>query len=51
MKIKFKCTNSSCCNSNTKEHQLVLPVEVVMDEKNMAVMFCPKCKRKLIRTE
>jgi hypothetical protein len=51
MKIKFKCTNGSCRKSNNKAHQLVLPVELVMDEKNMAVMFCPKCKRELKRTE
>jgi hypothetical protein len=41
MKIKFKCTNGSCRKSNNKAHQLVLPVELVMDEKILPSCFAP----------
>ena len=47
MKLKFKCTNGLCREKNEHEHRLDLPAELVMDEKNIAVMYCPKCKRKL----
>lgn len=51
MKIKFQCTNGFCCENSNKEHLFVLPAEMVMDEKNIAVIFCPKCKRELKRIE
>ncbi len=47
MKIKYECTNDGCREKHEQRHQLDLPAELVMDEKNVADMFCPKCKRKL----
>ncbi|MCP4748113.1 MAG: hypothetical protein GY874_18560 [Desulfobacteraceae bacterium] len=47
MKLRFKCTNHQCCGENKIEQQLDLPLELVMDENNIAVIFCPKCKQKL----
>lgn len=47
MKLTFKCTNGSCCQGNDNEHCINLQIESVMDEKNMAVLFCPKCGRQM----
>jgi hypothetical protein len=47
MKLKFKCTNDSCRLKNAHQYRLDLPSELVMDEKNVAVMYCPKCKSQL----
>lgn len=47
MTIKYKCTNNGCDENKDHGHRLALPAELVMDEKNVAMMFCPKCKRKL----
>lgn len=47
MTIKYQCTNKGCPKKNDHRHRLALPAELVMDEKNVAVMYCPKCKRKL----
>ena len=47
MKLKYKCTNSWCRRKNQGQQKFDLPVEMVMDEKNVATMYCPKCKRQL----
>ena len=47
MKLKYECTNDWCRRKNDHQQQLDLPAELVMDEQNVAEMYCPKCKRKL----
>ena len=47
MKIKFVCTNKRCPKSKENGDRIDLPVELVMDDKNIAVMYCPECKREL----
>ena len=47
MKRKYICTNDLCREKNKRGYRLALPDEVVMDDQNIAVIFCPKCKRKL----
>jgi len=49
MKLKYKCTNSQCRRKSKDQHRLDLPAEMVMDEQNVAVMYCPKCKSKLMQ--
>lgn len=51
MKLKYKCTNGACRKSGEREKRLSIPAEIAMDDKNIAVMFCPKCKRELKRTQ
>lgn len=51
MKVKYKCTNVSCRKKGEHEHRVDLPAEMVMDDRNVADMFCPKCKRKLKRVK
>ena len=51
MEQQYKCTNTSCCEENGKEYELLIPDESIMDEKNVAVMYCPQCQCELTRTE
>lgn len=51
MKVEFKCTSDACCKKNQKTPQLVLPAEMVMDDRNIAVIYCPKCKCQLERSK
>lgn len=47
MKTKFYCTNPQCCGEDKEGFIMVLPMESIMDEKNVAQMFCPRCKEPL----
>lgn len=51
MKVEFICTSETCAKKGQKTHQVVLPAEMVMDDRNIAAIFCPKCKRKLERSK
>lgn len=43
MTLTYKCTNDSCCKKSEGEKCLILKIESVMDEKNIADIFCPRC--------
>ena len=47
MKMEYKCTSRVCRNEDGKGKRLVLPAEMVMDDRNIAVMYCPVCKKAL----
>lgn len=47
MDIKYYCRNKKCDNLQKKPYILKLDKELVMDEKNIAQMFCPHCKTEL----
>ena len=49
MKEKFRCTNEACA----KDHPdgVTLEQESIMDEQNLAQMFCPRCKSRLVRDQ
>jgi hypothetical protein len=51
MKERFCCTNPDCAKEDKTGIVMTLDYEVIMDEKNMAQMFCPKCKSRLTRLE
>ncbi len=51
MKMTYKCTNGACCKKEKHEQCVHLQIESVMDEKNVAVMFCPKCGSQLKRVK
>jgi hypothetical protein len=51
MILKYKCTDPLCREKNQTVHRVDLPAEMVMDDRNMATLYCPKCKRKLTRVE
>ena len=44
----YKCTNDSCCEKDEPEYEICFAEELV-DDQNLADMFCPKCKSKLQR--
>ena len=49
-KVKFMCVNE-WCEVNAQAHCITFPLELIMDEKNIAEMFCPKCQRLLKRID
>ena len=51
MKRKYKCTDSLCREKNDHVQKVDLPDELVMDDRNIATLYCPRCKRKLKQVE
>ena len=49
MDIKFACKNTDCKNEDSDDYVMCIPSEAVMDENNMAAVFCPHCNQKLCR--
>lgn len=49
MKEKFCCTNPHCHKEDKSGIVITLDQESIMDEKNLAQMFCPRCKSRLVR--
>jgi len=47
MDIKYYCQNSQCKTAQKKTYVLKLNLDDVMDEKNIAQMYCPYCKTEL----
>jgi hypothetical protein len=50
MKLEYTCTNRACPEKDKNQYRLALPAELAMDDHNIADIFCPKCKRMLVRT-
>ncbi len=48
MEKKYCCTNPECCKKDREGFTMVLAMESIMDEKNVAQMFCPHCKAPLV---
>ncbi len=49
MEITYFCKNEQCQNPDIEPFMKKLNFEAVMDDKNIAVMFCPYCKQSLVR--
>ena len=49
MDIKLSCKNKNCNFSGTEDYVVCLPSEAVMDENNIATVFCPHCNRELCK--
>ena len=47
MILTFICTNRACREKNKVEQRIDLLAETVMDEQNIAVVFCPKCSSQM----
>jgi len=47
MEITYICENKSCTHVDKEPFSMKLKMDAVMDEKNIADMFCPHCKRSL----
>jgi hypothetical protein len=48
MKRKFHCTNADCRFGQSKDIVFEVEQEAWMDENNIATIFCPQCKKKLV---
>lgn len=51
MEKKFCCNNPECTEDEKDTYVIVLSQESVMDEQNLAQMFCPRCKSRLVSCE
>lgn len=51
MEKKYCCTNPECTKEDKDGFVKVLNQESIMDEQNIAQMFCPRCKERLVRCE
>lgn len=47
MEIKYYCDNDNCHEELKKPYVFTLKLDTVMDENNIAQMFCPHCKSEL----
>ncbi len=47
MELTYICENKSCTHVDTEPFSMKLKMDAVMDEKNIADIFCPHCKRPL----
>ena len=41
--MKYYCNNPKCPSNDTEPYSLNIASEAVLDEKNLATMFCPLC--------
>lgn len=48
MKLKLIFRDDENCKADTKPFLMEINDEAVMDENNMATVFCPHCSRPLI---
>ena len=49
MEIKFRCENENCQSPEAQPYVKILEVDAIMDEKNMATLYCPYCKQALVK--
>ena len=47
MDIKLSCSNKNCNYQGSEDYVMCIPAEAVMDEHNMATVFCPHCAQEL----
>ncbi len=46
--MKYYCPNPKCLSNDTEPYLLHVAPEALLDEKNLATMFCPFCQGALI---
>lgn len=51
MDIKLACQNEDCTYQGAEDYVMCIPSEAVMDENNMAVVFCPHCRKTLCKQD
>ena len=47
MDLKLSCKNKDCNFQGAEDYVMCIPSEAVMDEDNMAAVFCPHCNKQL----
>ena len=47
MEFHYTCRNSNCCYPGKDEFKMTIDEQAVMDDNNMATVFCPFCKKEM----
>ena len=47
MEIKYSCCNGECRKVLKQPYEYVVKLDHIMDEKNMAQLYCPHCGSEL----
>ena len=45
----FCCESENCHPADGKPYQIAIQSEAIMDENNLASIFCPHCRTPLVR--
>ncbi len=48
MGTKFNCTNNNCNYPGDTRFEMTLNQETIMDNNNVAAIFCPFCKKEMV---
>lgn len=48
MEIKYECKNNSCSYPGATQFKISFKPETIMDQNNLAAIFCPFCKKKMV---
>ncbi len=48
MGIKYECKNNNCSYPGATQFEINFQPEAIMDHNNLAVIFCPFCKKKML---
>jgi hypothetical protein len=48
MEIKYECENNNCSYPGTTRFEINFKQESIMDQNNIAAIFCPFCKKKMV---
>lgn len=51
MEKRYCCNNPECTGGEKETYVMTLNQESVMDEQNLAEMFCPRCKSRLVECQ
>ena len=47
MEFSYTCRNQNCCFPGKNNFKMTIDQETVMDERNIATVFCPFCKNEM----
>lgn len=47
MEFLYTCRNKNCSYPGKSNFEMTIDEETVMDDKNMATVFCPFCKKEM----
>jgi hypothetical protein len=49
--MEYHCTYKSCSYEGPGSYIIVIPEEICADEHNCATLFCPHCRKKLVKRD
>ena len=47
MEFSYSCPNNNCSYPGKNQFTMTIDEQAVMDDKNMAAVFCPFCKKEM----